>query len=280
MIKFEKILAVMADDGDAYAASKVHSLISILALHLAARMWAKYIVTPTDWRMLLALGLALAFVLSFSSRMRHVSIFLTFTLVATRLAGSFPNIANHSYLEFVCVSLICFADRSSTAGQRVLMQSMKWLPAILFFYAGLQKILYGTYLHGTYLAFLVATNSANTVSFFQWIIPPDELTRLLQTEFPGPYLFSSWPPVVLSNAVYVSEMLIALTLIPQRCRRIGAIGAFLLLIGIQVFAREMMFGMLCCNLLLVYAPTDWNKKLLPLSAIAYAGLLVWQAQLV
>ena len=79
----------------------------------------------------------------------------------------------------------------------------------------------------------------------------------------GPYIVTSLPFRIVSNSVYVSEISIALLLFVRRTRRFGVIAAIVFLIGTEVIAREFFFVAMFANMILLFFPSDLNRKLIP-----------------
>ncbi|HEX6130869.1 MAG TPA: hypothetical protein VF044_04010, partial [Actinomycetota bacterium] len=79
------------------------------------------------------------------------------------------------------------------------------------------------------------------------------------------------PLLVLSNAVWVAEIVIGALLLPRPTRTVAAVLAVALVLGIQLAARELGFAILFTNLLLVFLPPAVARALLPLEA----ALFLW-----
>ena len=150
---------------------------------------------------------------------------------------------------------------------------------MIWFYSGFQKMIIGTYFDGSFFAYLVSTEPRFKEAF-QWILSEGEFLRVSTLRPPGPYGFESWLPVVLSNLVYVSEMAVGILLLIKRARLLGFLGGMALIVAIEVVAREMFFGILFVNLQLLYAPKDWNRKLLPLTYASYVLLVTMKMGLI
>jgi len=180
------------------------------------------------------------------------------------------------------------ADRRSRPDRALALQGLRWLAAIVLFHTGLQKLLYGHYFHGDFLAFMVGTQE-RFARLFQFLLPAAEVARLQAIDpwqtGAGPYRTGVAPFVVASNAVVLAELVIPALLIAPRTRLWGAAGAMALMAGIQLGALELGFAVLFLNLLLLSAPQRWARIGLPILAAmllyalgAAAGWLTGQPQ--
>ncbi len=205
-----------------------------------------------------------------------------FSLWATRAAAlllvgevaiTIPFTANHIFLEFLCLGFLSLLDERDEAEGELLLQALRWLTGVLLFYTGLQKLLYGYYFDGQLLAYLAATED-RFAALFRFIIPAEELQRLqsynealvrpgvYSTKLgAGPYRVESLWFVVMSNGVYVFEMLAGILLLVPRTRVLAAIASIGFVIMIELGARELTFGALMVNLLLLFLPGRWIKRL-------------------
>jgi hypothetical protein len=86
--------------------------------------------------------------------------------------------------------------------------------------AGVEKILHGTYFHGTYLAFAIS-QSDRFARAFEPLMSQAEFARLqaigdVYREGIGPFELHGLPMLLLSNGVYVLELLRALLLVTRK----------------------------------------------------------------
>ena len=89
----------------------------------------------------------------------------------------------------------------------------------------------------------------------------------------GPFRLNGLVPTVLSNLVYVAELACAGLLLAPRTRLVGVAASLGLLVGIEVFAREVFFGSLQMTVVLLFAPTAWSRAV-PVFGAAYVLLLL------
>ena len=113
----------------------------------------------------------------------------------------FPGVANHTYFEVILLAFLCWIDRSKEEQRELFFQSCRWFLIIVFFYSGVQKVWYGEYFDGRYLAYL-ASVAERTRAGFELLLPPEELSRLLGYRIrpgSGPFLVDSLFFKTLSN---------------------------------------------------------------------------------
>ena len=189
------------------------------------------------------------------------------------LVPNFPSIANHSFFEAILIALLCWIDRSEEEQRELFFQVCRWFLIIVFFYSGVQKVWYGEYFDGRYLAFL-ATVALKTRTAFELLLPPEELSRLLGYRIvpgSGPFLIDSLFFKIMSNGVWISEIAGALLLLFRRTRTLGILFGIGMMFAVMFIARELIFGILVLNLLFLFSARDVNRRLLP----AYIGVLIY-----
>ncbi len=196
-------------------------------------------------------------------------------LVVAQIAITMPFTANHVFLELLCLGLLALLDESKQDEDELLLVAIRWLSAVFFFYTGLQKVLWGRYFDGQLLGYLTATED-RFAWFFQHFIPTVEFERLRAIGPPragaGPYRVDSLLFLAVSNSVYVFEMLAGVLLLVARTRWMAAIAAIGFVIMVELGAREIIFGALMINLLLLFVPGQWNKKLFGAFVVFYLYL--------
>lgn len=201
---------------------------------------------------------------------RLVSFFLCI-YVSVRL---FPTIPNHGYL--LCIALLMGAmfDTDHPAEQLTLADGFRCLGAIVLFWSGVQKLLAGTWTHGQLLAYEIGHSSRFYQAFGGMISRAERHAFQTDGPFEGTTLL-----VVLSNATWILEIVTGLGLLAVhgRIRKVAAIVALMLLLVIELVARESVFGVLMVALLLPAADVRfrarWLWLVVPLELLAIAGRL-------
>ncbi len=266
-------------DGEELSGSKVRSFRRYLLLALAVEFWELigYWKTQPLFGVHLAVAvLAIAVcVWGWIHRRGRGATFAMLALMLIDQSMAFPDNANHQYLYVILLCLMVFFDPDIVQERVTLLQTLRWLAVIGLAWAGFQKVLYGYYFGGEFLAFAIAQTS-RFADLFGWLIPSDELARL-QALRPGPgagpYRVESLAFVLVSNLAYLLEIVVAVMLVVPRLRRWAFPAAIGYVIAIELGARELFFGGLMINLLLLFAARDLNRRFLPLFVLLYAYVL-------
>ena len=79
--------------------------------------------------------------------------------------------------------------------------------------------------------------------------------------------------ILMSNSVYVFEILAGILLLFRRTRVHAVLAAIAFVFMIECAARELTFGALMVNLVLLFLPGAWIKRLLPFFVIYYGYLV-------
>lgn len=202
---------------------------------------------------------------------------LALPVVLWEIAWIFPLTANHNFLGFLLVGLYASLDPEKPEEEALLIQSLRWLAVLIFFWAGVQKGLHGLYFRGEFLTWMVGQGLDRWADIFGWLMPAEELERL--RSYPrylaggGPYRVDSLRLAVAANAVWLGEIALGVGMLFRRTREVAALGAVALVFLIQIAPREFMFMLLYTNLLLLFVRGEWNRRLLPVFLLAYAYLL-------
>lgn len=201
----------------------------------------------------------------------------------------FPDASNHSFVEFLCLGAVTLLDLGNVEQRVILGRGLRGLLVIILFYSGLQKVLYGTYFDGQFLGHLIAAED-RFAYLFQWLLPGEEFARLRGLGgFPtvwgaplpdGSYRVDAPLLVACSNLTYIAEMGLAILLLIPRTRTPAVWGTVLLIVAIELGAREITFGVLMLNLVLLFHPRDLIRPLLPYVGLGYAYLLASRIGLV
>ena len=278
------------DTSEGVAAFRIRFFQFLLILHAAAETWAVVIKNyETPWLTLPPTGVACAAVaLSLAAAVSVTPVgrwgaWIALPCYAWFAAMTWPWTPNHIFLALVCLLFVALLNPSCGNERRLLLKSLRWIAAVVFFYAGLQKALYGYWFGGEYLAWMLTHGHENWANTFGWLVPAEELERLAalgQEPGAGPYRFTSWPMLLLANGIYVGEMALGVLLLFRHTRAPAALlmiaGTFLL----QIAPREFMFAMLYTNLLLLFLPPSAALRrilivvALPLFVAGYALLLL------
>jgi len=266
-------------DGDEPGAqpAKVQAFETIFVLIVGTEYWLRAI---PKWS-----GLSTAYSLSLASatlwcllalvtrwRIAFVGLGLTQAVVIWQ---EFPAAGNHAYLELILCCLCAALSPRNEEERTLLLRSVRWIVCVVFFYGGLQKLVHGYYARGQYLAFSMWIGSFRDV--VSYLLPAEEFARLAAYKGEvgdGPYLVSSPIFLALNHSIYLVEMALAPGLLLASTRRWAVCAAVAFLIGIEVAAREVFFGLVFMNALLLFVPSDLNRRLVPVFAAVLVLLIL------
>jgi hypothetical protein len=247
---------------------------SLLLVHGAVRVWGLARVGGHPLHVGIALVLTLAAAASLSRRLGRPAVFAGVWAVAVEVAVTHGP-ANHVYLELVLLAVYALLDPERDGEAVLLACALRWVVALLLFWAGLQKVLYGTYFRAEFLCWMIAQRPAFAAAL-GFLLPADELARLAaagaQAVGSGPYRTHAWLLVAASNAVWIAELALPALLLIRRTRVWGAWLAAAFVLSIQLVAREAMFGLLYSQLVLLVLPGRGFRRIAPVYALAYAYL--------
>jgi hypothetical protein len=190
--------------------------------------------------------------------------------------NEFPAAGNHAYLEVMLLTLAAFLDPRRDADRVLYVAAARWLAVVILFYSGIQKLAHGYYFHAEYFAFSLWIDSFRTA--FRWVLPEGEYARLTAfTGQPGdgPYVVRSPLVVAIANLTWIAEIVLAPALLWRRTRPFAIAAAVALIAAIEVAAREVFFGLLYVNLILLYLEHPWHPRLVaPVAAVLASLVLV------
>jgi hypothetical protein len=220
-------------------------------------------------------ALVVAAGLAFTRRFEASASRVALPALVTELAISLPLTANHFFLELYVVTLLALATAEGDDDALVL-SGLRWLTAVVLFLTGCQKLAFGHYWHGDFLAFMVGRGD-RFAELFQWVLPPEEVTRL-QSYDPyrggaGPYRVTQPLFVALSNLVWTAELALPIALVARPTRRSAAWLALAFVLALQLGARELGFALLFANLLVLFAPMPVARAVTTVSL----AMLIWIA---
>ena len=276
----DRILALFDEDDRSEQSLKLRGLQLFLQFHVSARLWfICFQREPDDPIYPFAMaGLAtLAFALGLRPAWVRPALALSVSVMLWKLGVTFPMSSNHFMLELLNLLLLLALDPRSPDERSLLLVATRAITAIVIFHTGLQKIFYGTYFQGQFLAFSIATKTSFGDAF-RLALPAEEYSRLVHSHperfGAGPFVVRSPLFLLLSNGVYVFELLAPLLLLMRKTRTLATLAVIAFMAFVQYGARELFFGLLMVQLLLLFLPRAWNYRLLPLFMAIYAGLFL------
>jgi hypothetical protein len=275
------LLDVFAPSGRRWDPSGLTAFRFLLLVHAAVRLWGRVAFEPVvDGPPLAVVLAAVATVAAAASLVagqarRAAGVMTTVTLL--EVITNLPDTPNHVYLELYCLGLFAVLDTDSKAEGPLLRSALCWMAILVLFHSGLQKVIYGYYFRGDFLLTVIAGRERFAWPFV-WLLPAGEVERLRQFEAfltgAGPFRSDSILLLVVSNGVWVAEIVLPVLIVVGRSRAMAVGLAIALVVGFQVLAREFVFALLFAQLLLVALPGEWNRRTVPLFLIAYAILIL------
>lgn len=262
--------------GDDVTREQVRAFALFLLVHLTARSWLWDLRDDLPGlRLPVAIVLSGCLALGLVGRTRLASAVAAATL-ALQLVALWPQVSNHYFLELVCAGWLAFFDHDDAAERRLLLSACRGMIVLVLLAGGLQKLSYGTYLRGEFLGYMIAANDRFR-DLFRWLLPPAELERLAALSVEpgsGPFAIDATLAVGVSNATVVLEIALPIALLVPATRRLALWSGVLFVASIQLAARELTFGALAVQLLLLFDRHAVGRRLLPLFAVGYLVLVV------
>lgn len=275
----QRILSFASEPLNSEQEAKLRAFASILMIHLSSRAWIGALGTdPINLRYVaFAIPLTLAMMAVLLGRHVRAALFLATLTQLVICITTFPEIANHRYLETLCIAALRSFDLSKSEERATLLEFLRWSLVIVLFHTGLQKLMYGTYFDGQFLGYATATSDRFAL-FFQFFMPSEELERL-QSQVPlepgsGPFAVPHLTFLVISNAVWIFELAVPLLMLWSRTRTWATIAAIAFTLSIQMGAHEFMFGLLFTNMGMLFFTRAYNRWLVVPLAVAYLYLIL------
>jgi hypothetical protein len=264
-----------ADPAGGALAASLRAFRMLLLVHGAVRLWDSYLLKGEHpLHLAMALVLTLAACAATRPRFARIAVLAALWAVGLEIAVTHGP-ANHVYAELLLLGLVALLDPDRQHEATLLVCALRWMVALLLFWAGLQKVLYGTYFQADFLCWMIARRPA-FADALGWLLPAQELARLTAasaTELgAGPFRSDAVLLVLASNAVWIAELLLPALLLVRRTRIPAAWLAAAFVLSIQLVARELMFGLLYSQLVLLVLPGRGFRRVAPVYALVYAYL--------
>jgi len=274
-----RLVALPEDEAEALIESKVRGLQWFLLIAAAFHAWVSRFPASTPlfdtYQSGHCIALTVCALIGASTRWTRSCLAVAWCLVLVRNITAFPTAANHSFVELLLFSLaiLCRSDRR--AEQVLLLNGARWLIIIVMFFSGLQKLYHGGYFDGRFLAYMTAASERPSVS--TWVLSPEALAHLKNlggNVGTGPYAVREPLFSIMSNAVYIAEMLIGVMLLIPIGRSITVVVAIVMVLVIETTSRECAFTSMAVYLLLLFWPSDAGRRLLPVFIFRFIVFLL------
>ena len=254
----DRILAFTDEADSALAAEKIRAFQIFLLMHVTARLWI-WALRPRDIsalpQTLAAVLITACFVLGFSRRWARTATIIAAAVLFVKIVATFPHASNHAFLEWLCMTLLAVLDPRNPANAALVLQANRWIVVIILFWSGLQKFLHGTYFDARFFGVSIA-QAPTFADIFRPLLSPEEFGHLIESNprqvGAGPFAIRSLIVVALSNATYLFEIAAGPLLLIQRTRVATTFLCLAFLVFIEAGAREIMFGAVFMNLLLLF----------------------------
>lgn len=167
-----------------------------------------------------------------------------------------PRAPNHGWLEVSLFLVLLISGIESDKNRRATLGACRWMALTAIFASAFQKLAYGGYTHGAYLAYLMA-NSPKTTWILSTMTTPAEVERLiaLGTEpGDGPYLVQSAGWVIMSNLVWISELVLPVLVLVKSTRRWAMPLTIAVFSFIAILSQELVFGSFMMAILIPMLP--------------------------
>jgi len=281
--RLSRLAELLAEPPGAPLARNLRAFRFLLLLHVSVQSWS-YVITPIRSAHLefpyagsiVVSTLISACALLALTRYGRVAPILALPPLICRLAWSGLWTPNHTVLAFACLLLTATLDPDRDDEGVLLVQGLRWITLVVLFSTGLQKLLHGCWFRGEFLAWMLSKGTDDWRSTFGLLVPASEMERLTALDYrpgSGPYRVDSVPFILLSNFTYLAELLLPVLILLRRTRVAATLFAIGFLLAIQLAPREFMFFLLFTNLVLLFLPCGWSRRLTPLMACGYLYLL-------
>ena len=272
----DRLLALADDDQPESRRIKLDALRLVLVASLILEFSQIYLGPgrPSIAHLWGAFVLSMAALLCVSHRLERLATLIALAVTLTIVVRGFPGGPNHYMLPLLVFLMLSILNLEQEAEQRLALQGVRWLTAIVLFLTGFQKIVYGTYFQGDFLGWMIA-KSERFSQVFAYVLSAEELTRLQAldgSDFGNEaYRPRSLIVLAMSNLVYIIELVAPVFLILKRTRTVALLGTVIFIVMVEAGAREYYFGFLFAGLLLTFAARNWIRWLVPV-VLALAAL--------
>ncbi|MEZ4880739.1 MAG: hypothetical protein R2801_11315 [Chitinophagales bacterium] len=253
------------------------NFVQLFILHLAVRELIRGFEFGVVSKIVFGIILMVVLVFSIfkpSLNVIKIALIMGLSMLLYKLYTSFPQNSNHFYIETIlCICLLLFLTKKINDERiSILNHFILLITVFVLVGSGVQKLLAGTYIDGSFLASQIKFNAL--FSNFFALIAPNEVERISTQSIETPFYFKNKMLILLSASIPIVEIIAGGMLVFKKTRFIGVVLGVLTLIGIEIVARELMFGLLFITLITFQLPDRWFTKLVPFYATAYFLMII------
>ena len=162
-------------------------------------------------------------------------------------------------------------QRKSRSGTAFVFCFCEGFRLIVFFYAGVQKVLLGTYFSGQYLAYKTYMAPRFRSFAFLWC-STEEFNALISLRWPphaglGGFKLKTWYGLLVSNATWVLEVLLPFLVLFARWRSFWVLVTIVFVGLFQLAALELEFFLVMAILLALFFERPYEKALFGCSVV-------------
>ncbi len=201
--------------------------------------------------------------------------------LAVGMGLTFPFNANHQAVQLLCLVALSLPGAGVPESRRDVLLAVRWFAVAILFWAGVQKLLWGLYIGGEFLAHRIAIDPG-FAQVFGWVVSDAEIARLTGLEAAdgaGPFRIDAWWFVAISNLSWIAEVAIAGALLHPHLRPWAWPAGLAFIFAVELAAREVLFGSLLAFLILLFQEGRWAPRSLwvfvPGAVYVFAMALDW-----
>ncbi len=256
-------------------------LIALCILPLMACRFLSDALKPDQMPLYVAIHLSSAILAGFSilgillrDARKRTWILFAFASLGIQFYGFWPSTPNHYYLYAYILLLLFLFDWESEEERDLCLSGLKWVFVTTMFYAGMKKVMMGTYFNGAFLGFNIQTHKFFQ-EFFSLILSQQTLDTIRDFPFWEREFRSPSPALTfISNASYLLEVVPTLLLLSRKTRTWAVLILVPVLLTIFVMGRHIYFFLCCLALLSLFMKKNHLKILLALQIPILVYLLL------
>ena len=173
----ERFLAVTGIDDPWIANARVSAFQRMFLAAVATGAWIELPLGNSDPLVrtgpVLAVALSVVAAAGWTPRFARPAAITAFVLVLVKNSLRFPILANHQYVEMLCLLFLVLFNRGDDDQEQALLQSLRWILLIGLLWSGLSKLTYGYYFRAEFFAAAIATEQ-RFAAFFRFLLPADD----------------------------------------------------------------------------------------------------------